>query len=301
MEELPVRIEGFDISNLGAEHTVASMVVFEGGAPKKAHYRRFKVRESQNGGPPEPLEAAAKRLRAVPMIWSIEQVLHRRMARWRSGADLSPHDAERDESFSSLPGLIVIDGGRGQLSAGMRALEPLVERGVTVIGLAKRLEEVFLPGPRPAGADRAELGGAAAAPAGPRRGPPLRPRLPPRPPRQGDDRLGLRRAARDRPGAQEGAAHAISAAPTASSPRAARSSRRCPGSRPRSAARSTASCTRPVSPVRRTARRPVAPRARRRRSARASRSRRRLPDAPSPSSRVWKITASTPARGRGAS
>jgi excinuclease ABC subunit C len=68
------------------------------------------------------------------------------MARWRSGADLSPHDAERDESFSSLPGLIVIDGGRGQLSAGMRSLEPLVERGVTVIGLAKRLEEVFLPG-----------------------------------------------------------------------------------------------------------------------------------------------------------
>ncbi len=68
------------------------------------------------------------------------------MARWRSGADLSPHDAERDDSFSALPGLIVIDGGRGQLSAGMRALEPLVERGVTVIGLAKRLEEVFVPG-----------------------------------------------------------------------------------------------------------------------------------------------------------
>src|SRR5215208_5740563 len=49
MEELPVRIEGFDISNLGAEHTVASMVVFEGGAPKKAHYRRFKVRDEPNG------------------------------------------------------------------------------------------------------------------------------------------------------------------------------------------------------------------------------------------------------------
>jgi excinuclease ABC subunit C len=136
MEELPVRIEGFDISNLGAEHTVASMVVFEGGAPKKAHYRRFKVREDKNGGP-----------RLGPDDFrSIEQVLHRRMGRWRDGADLSPHDAERDESFSSLPGLIVIDGGRGQLSAGMRALEPLVERGVTVIGLAKRLEEVFLPG-----------------------------------------------------------------------------------------------------------------------------------------------------------
>jgi excinuclease ABC subunit C len=136
MEELPVRIEGFDISNLGAEHTVASMVVFEGGAPKKAHYRRFKVREDANGGPP----------RGPDDFRAIEQVLSRRMARWRDGADLSPHDAERDESFSSLPDLIVIDGGKGQLSAGMRALGPLVDRGVTVVGLAKRLEEVYLPG-----------------------------------------------------------------------------------------------------------------------------------------------------------
>ena len=54
MEELPVRIEGFDISNLGAEHTVASMVVFEGGATKKAHYRRFRVRGDADGGPAAP-------------------------------------------------------------------------------------------------------------------------------------------------------------------------------------------------------------------------------------------------------
>jgi excinuclease ABC subunit C len=134
-EELPVRIEGFDISNLGPEHTVASMVVFEGGAPKKSHYRRFKVREETNGRPGGPDDYRA-----------IEQVLSRRMARWQEGADLSPHDAERDESFAALPGLIVIDGGKGQLSAGMRALGPLVERGVTVVGLAKRLEEVYLPG-----------------------------------------------------------------------------------------------------------------------------------------------------------
>src|SRR5690606_29743600 len=49
MEELPVRIEGFDISNLGGDHTVASMVVFEGGAPKKADYRRFKIRGGGRG------------------------------------------------------------------------------------------------------------------------------------------------------------------------------------------------------------------------------------------------------------
>jgi excinuclease ABC subunit C len=136
MEELPVRIEGFDISNLGPEHTVASMVVFEGGATKKAHYRRFKVRGNGSGnGRAGPDDVAA-----------MDEVLGRRMARYLDQADRSPHDAERDESFSSLPSLVVIDGGKGQLSAAVRALQPFAERGVVVIGLAKRLEEVFLPG-----------------------------------------------------------------------------------------------------------------------------------------------------------
>ncbi|MDX6633044.1 MAG: excinuclease subunit [Solirubrobacterales bacterium] len=134
MEQLPVRIEGFDISNLGPEHTVASMVVFEAGAPQKAHYRRFNIhgRERDNGGPDD--------------YASMEEVLTRRLARYSDQADLSPHDAERDESFASLPALILIDGGKGQLSSGLRALQPFVERGVTVVGLAKRVEEVFLPG-----------------------------------------------------------------------------------------------------------------------------------------------------------
>lgn len=137
MEELPVRIEGFDISTIGGEHTVASMVVFEGGAPKKADYRRFKVRgdlrdPSGNGGPDD--------------FASMEEVLSRRLNRYLEQADLSPHDAKRDESFASLPSLIMIDGGKGQLAAGMRALRPLTERGVTVISLAKRLEEVYVPG-----------------------------------------------------------------------------------------------------------------------------------------------------------
>jgi excinuclease ABC subunit C len=72
------------------------------------------------------------------------------MARFLEQADLSPHDGKRDGSFAALPALIVIDGGKGQLGAGMRALGPFLERGVTVISLAKRLEEVYLPGrPRP--------------------------------------------------------------------------------------------------------------------------------------------------------
>ena len=77
LEQLPIRIEGFDVSNLGAEHTVASMVVFEGGTPKKAHYRKFKVR---GAGPDD--------------VSSISEVLERRMARYVYQADLSPHDAE---------------------------------------------------------------------------------------------------------------------------------------------------------------------------------------------------------------
>jgi excinuclease ABC subunit C len=137
MEELPVRIEGFDISTIGGEHTVASMVVFEGGATKKSDYRRFKVRGDLRdpGGNSGPDDFA-----------SMEEVLSRRMNRYLEQADLSPHDGKRDDSFASLPSLILIDGGKGQLAAGMRALKPFADRGVTVVSLAKKLEEVYLPG-----------------------------------------------------------------------------------------------------------------------------------------------------------
>ncbi len=136
LESLPVRIEGFDVSNLGPDHTVASMVVFEGGAPKKADYRRFKVRGDRHAADPAGPDDFS----------SVEEILGRRTARLLEQADRSPHDPERDEAFAALPDLILIDGGKGQLSAGMRALGPLVERGTAVIGLAKRIEEVFVPG-----------------------------------------------------------------------------------------------------------------------------------------------------------
>jgi excinuclease ABC subunit C len=136
MADLPVRIEGFDISNIGGEHTVASMVVFEGGATKKSDYRRFRVRgESGEGRENGPDDFA-----------SMEEILGRRMNRYLEQVDLSPHDSKRDASFSTLPSLIMIDGGKGQLAAGMRALKPFVDRGVTVISLAKREEEVYVPG-----------------------------------------------------------------------------------------------------------------------------------------------------------
>src|SRR3954452_19758605 len=129
METIPMRIECFDISNLGPEHTVASMVVFEGAAPKKSDYRRFGIRGSVQDD-----------------FAAMNEVLSRRMAQYVSQRERSPHEKEYDSSFASLPGLIVIDGGKGQLSAGIRALEPFVDLGVSVVSLAKRIEEVFVPG-----------------------------------------------------------------------------------------------------------------------------------------------------------
>jgi excinuclease ABC subunit C len=135
LERVPVRIEGFDISNLGETHTVAAMVVFEGAAPKKSDYRKFGIRGEfgENGGGPDDVAA-------------MQEVLSRRLGRYMQQADISPHDSDRDASFAALPDLIVIDGGKGQLSAGLKTLEPLLERGVAVISLAKRIEEVFVPG-----------------------------------------------------------------------------------------------------------------------------------------------------------
>lgn len=130
LDALPVRIECFDISHVGGTHTVASMVVFEGGAPKKSDYRRFTIR-SHDGNDD---------------FASMAEVLSRRYAQWEKQNGKSPYDAERDASFAALPNLIVIDGGKGQLSAGLPHLQGFRDSGVAVVSLAKRIEEVFLPG-----------------------------------------------------------------------------------------------------------------------------------------------------------
>ena len=127
----PIRIECFDISHLGGTQTVASMVVFEGGAPKKSDYRRFTIRT---------LEDSSDDYAAMA------EVLGRRFAQWQRQADISPHDPEYNASFAALPNLVVIDGGKGQLAAGLGPLRGFRERGVAVVSLAKRIEEVFIPG-----------------------------------------------------------------------------------------------------------------------------------------------------------
>ena len=132
LDAIPLRIECFDISNLGGTHTVASMVVFEGGAPKKADYRRFTLREGVDGVPDD--------------FASMEEVLSRRLAQFERQHDRSPHEDDYDASFAALPNVVVIDGGKGQLSSGMRALEGFRRRGVAIVSLAKRIEELFVPG-----------------------------------------------------------------------------------------------------------------------------------------------------------
>jgi excinuclease ABC subunit C len=111
------------------------MVVFEGGAPKKSDYRRFTLRDGTDGVPDD--------------FASMEEVLSRRLAQFERQHERSPHDEDYDASFAALPNVVVIDGGKGQLAAGMRALQGFRTRGVAVVSLAKRIEEVFVPG-RPA-------------------------------------------------------------------------------------------------------------------------------------------------------
>ena len=127
---VPMRIECFDVSNLHGTHSVASMVVFVAGAPARSDYRKFRIRTVEGSDD----------------FASLAEVLARRMAAYERQSDTSPHDPGYDRSFASLPSLIVIDGGKGQLSAGLEPLAAARAQGVAVISLAKRLEEIFVPG-----------------------------------------------------------------------------------------------------------------------------------------------------------
>jgi excinuclease ABC subunit C len=140
LESLPVRVECFDISNLQGRDIVASMTVFVDAQPKKAHYRSFTVRG----------------LDGQDDFASMAQVISRRFARLRDGADADRHD----ESFSAVPNLVVIDGGKGQLGAALESIQATAGLPrVAVIALAKRAEEVFVPDrPGPVVLDRHDPG-----------------------------------------------------------------------------------------------------------------------------------------------
>jgi excinuclease ABC subunit C len=138
LESLPIRIECFDISNIQDESPVGSMVVFEDAAPKKAHYRKFGIR--REGGQDD--------------VGMMSEVVSRRFTRMVSVAS-----DDYDEGFAACPNLVVVDGGKGQLSAALSAMHELDLARVAVISLAKREEEVFVPGrPDPIVLDRGSPG-----------------------------------------------------------------------------------------------------------------------------------------------
>jgi excinuclease ABC subunit C len=139
LESLPIRIECFDVSTIQGSATVASMVVFEDAAPKTAHYRKFSVRG----------------LDGQDDFAAIAEVVSRRFAR----AGSEPTDPEYDEGFAPVPNLVVVDGGRGQLSAALDAMHHYDLARVAVVALAKREEEVFVPGrARPVRLERSSAG-----------------------------------------------------------------------------------------------------------------------------------------------
>jgi excinuclease ABC subunit C len=139
LESLPIRIECFDISNIQESAPVGSMVVFQDAVPKKAHYRKFGIRHE--GGQDD--------------FAMMGEVVSRRFARARPATSA----ADYDEGFAAVPNLVVIDGGKGQLSAALAAMHQFDLPRVAVIALAKRAEEVFVPGrPDPIVLDRGSAG-----------------------------------------------------------------------------------------------------------------------------------------------
>ena len=122
LADAPLRIECFDISHLSGTDIVGSMVVFEDGLPKKAHYRQFNIDSASDDTD------------------AIYQVLARRLKYLRDPVTID------EARFSYFPSLIVVDGGIGQVNAAARAIEDSGVTGLTVCGLAKRLEELWLPG-----------------------------------------------------------------------------------------------------------------------------------------------------------
>jgi excinuclease ABC subunit C len=126
LESLPIRIECFDISNIQGQEIVGSMVVFEDAVAKKGHYRRFAIRSTDGQDD----------------FASMREVIARRFSR----LSVEPGSQEWNESFAATPNLVVVDGGKGQLAAALAAMQELDLPRVAVIALAKRAEEVFVPG-----------------------------------------------------------------------------------------------------------------------------------------------------------
>jgi excinuclease ABC subunit C len=128
LEEAPLRIECFDISNTGPSEAVGSMVVFEDGLPKRSDYRRFSIKWGVGQDD----------------VANMGEVVRRRFTRYLSEGT-KPVDPAH-QRFAYPPNLVVIDGGKGQLNRAVEVLDELGVSDVAVVALAKRMEEVYLPG-----------------------------------------------------------------------------------------------------------------------------------------------------------
>ncbi|MEI7846073.1 MAG: excinuclease ABC subunit UvrC [Chloroflexota bacterium] len=134
LNQPPNRIECYDVSHTQGVATVGAMVVFEQGVPAKKMYRKFNIDSTSIGAPDD--------------FASMEEMLTRRFKRWQAATINSNQTpgAKPDESFSFLPDLIIIDGGKGQLSRAVKVLDEFgLSQKVPVVGLAKREEEIFFP------------------------------------------------------------------------------------------------------------------------------------------------------------
>jgi len=120
---LPSRMEGYDISNIQGRSAVGSMVVFDKGKPKTAHYRRFRI----------------KTVPAADDYAMLREVIRRRFGRFKNGATSGA------DSWALLPDLILIDGGRGQLNSVLEAMDEVGVKSVPVASIAKENEEIFIP------------------------------------------------------------------------------------------------------------------------------------------------------------
>ena len=144
LSEQPKRIEGYDISHIQGSDPVASQVVFIDGVPSKQHYRKYKIKDSNVF------------IGHSDDFASIYEVIQRRFKKWsrfkESGGDFSilndkTNSKLDNELLSDWPDLIMIDGGKGQLNAAIKALKELnLEEEVTICSLAKKNEEIFIPG-----------------------------------------------------------------------------------------------------------------------------------------------------------
>jgi len=149
LDEAPLRIECFDISHVQGTQVVGSMVVFEDGLPRKSEYRRFIVRGDETGATDDTAamhEVLTRRFRRGQKE-EADEALRDALAEGADGAEGdSPEIGARPARFAYRPNLVVVDGGLPQVNAAARALEDCGVVDVAVVGLAKRLEEVWVPG-----------------------------------------------------------------------------------------------------------------------------------------------------------